>query len=338
MSFICICIDGTSSAKSYNTMYNCSVVKKSYLKFRRSGEIEVQVEKIKVCTSENKSFVRRFYESVDIGSDMKFFSEGPNVPGTNVDTILQTAWGELTSRLSDAPEAKVVLVGHSRGGHIVTALAHKLSKYQVGDFEFPEELDTRSSYCKSGCHQQAAVPNYWGSPFATGLMSVPSLNYSTPNAYEQFFGETLTEKRSVQTQGVHYLGLYDAVDRTALSGGDTSRIPNNVKNSRHAVRDPELGSREVFSNTAMIRPATGNHEFKHFFATHGAIGGAVPHDCKEDHMKYLKSDPRLFLQSQLYGYAFERCNVALTVEENTRVGELAHEYIKNGARLAGVPV
>ena len=366
MSFICICIDGTSSASGYNTKYNCTYrveykTSENYMWGAQGGYLGAgSYDVIETCKNENKSFVKRFYEAVDPHGNLKYFSEGPNVPGTNVGRIIDEAWAKLTYFLTEKPEARVVLIGHSRGGHIVTALAHKLGKYHVGDFARKEVLDSRSGYCKSGCHMPP--PNLgnpvWGtitpgqpmgggmggaawpgsSPLGTGGWFMPGMNYSTPNNYETQFKSVVEEKKVLQPHPVHYLGLYDAVDRTAFSGGDTSQIPDNVSNSRHAIRDPKLGSREVFSNTAMVIPDGPNHQQKNFFATHGAIGGAVPHDCQEDHMKFLQNDPQYFLESQLYGYAMERCNVPLTVQANTATGEEAHQYILQGARNIGVPV
>ena len=246
MSFILAAIDGTWSADHYNTGYETDTM----------------------CAV-NRSFVKRFYDESSI--DPKYFTEGPNLTGSDVGAILENAWEFLRRSLRDNPESKVVLVGHSRGGHIATALAIRLSGYKVGDFQD----------------------------------SVSTPGWVNPNP----------------VQPVQFLGLFDAVDRTS-QGGDTSVIPSNVVYSRHAVRSPGLGSRTSFSNTATQRHNdSGHHDGRYFDATHGAIGGAVPHGCETG-----------------YNFPGDYCNREITEAENSAEGELAYQYIIEGAREASVPV
>ena len=253
MSFILVAIDGTSSATGYNTVY--------------------QTESACVI---NKSFVKRFHDNAAIGE--KYFAEGPanQVFGSDSGGILDGAWSFLRKGLGRRPEAKVVLVGHSRGGHMVTALAIRLAQFKVGDFQ----------------------------------TKMTSPGWKNPNP----------------TQLVHFLGLYDAVDRTRKYGGDTSVVPSNVVHFAHAKRSPELGSRSSFGNTA-TRVNTSNVHLKNyaakpFRATHGAIGGSVPHGCSTK-TGFLVND---------------YCNVAISQEDNMRVAEEANQFVLGAARRAEVPV
>ena len=110
MSFILAAIDGTWSASGYNTTYEAN----------------------RMCIY-NRSYVKQFHDNAAINP--KFFIEGPNLVGSNVEGILNQTWEFLCRSLRMHPEHKVVLVGHSRGGHIATALAIRLSRYKIGDFQ-----------------------------------------------------------------------------------------------------------------------------------------------------------------------------------------------------------
>lgn len=91
----------------------------------------------------NRSYVRRFFDRFS-GAAKSFFEgpgEGPGgiggVMGTDVDDILEDSWQALSRTLrreGDTTGMKVSLVGHSRGGHIVTALAQRLVRARIGDF------------------------------------------------------------------------------------------------------------------------------------------------------------------------------------------------------------
>lgn len=155
----------------------------------------------------NRSYVRRFYDRF-AGGRKRFFEgpgEGPGgiggVLGTDVDDIEESSWTALTSMLrssGDSDRIRISLVGHSRGGHIVCAIARRLAGLRVGDL--------------------------------TPAFRAPG-SHSTNPPYR-----------------VHFLGLYDAVDMT-WNGGDTSQIPSNVDYYAHAVRSPDIGSRDSWGNT-----------------------------------------------------------------------------------------
>ena len=71
---------------------------------------------------------------------------------------------------------------------------------------------------------------------------------------------------------VYFLGLYDAVDRQPnLDGG----IVENVKYVYHARRNPEVGSRWYFNNTATVYHTEEPPQEKFFYSSHGGIGGSL---------------------------------------------------------------
>jgi len=270
MSFILVAIDGTSSATKYNTVY--------------------KKDKAAVV---NQSFVKQFYQSAKVSQ--KQFWEGPANAATGSDSggILEQSWSFLTKALRDKPESKVVLVGHSRGGHMVTSLAIRLQKHKVGDFVV--------------------------------RMTNPGWKNTNP------------------PQLVHFLGLYDAVDRTISHGGDTKVVPSNVVNFAHAIRSSTVGSRTSFGNTATHVNKSNvhlqNYSAQPFDATHGAIGGAVPHSCPST----LDFAANLNVASLVAGKMIKPmlddfCHTGLTEEQNTKKGNDAHQYLLREARRAEVPV
>ncbi len=71
---------------------------------------------------------------------------------------------------------------------------------------------------------------------------------------------------------VEAMFLFDAVDRSiVIDRADV--VPANVKNCYHAVRAPEAESRKSFGNCALRAAAGVNFQMRHFFTTHGAMGG-----------------------------------------------------------------
>lgn len=67
---------------------------------------------------------------------------------------------------------------------------------------------------------------------------------------------------------VHFLGLYDAVDRHP--GLSADRI-HNVDHTAHALRHPDVGSRPSFGNCG--RSSSGQYDERFFRTSHGGVGG-----------------------------------------------------------------
>lgn len=71
---------------------------------------------------------------------------------------------------------------------------------------------------------------------------------------------------------VYAMLLFDAVDRARNI--TRTRIPATVTHAFHAMRDPTAESREFFGNCSHNDHAAGvNYKFKHFYCTHGGVGG-----------------------------------------------------------------
>ncbi len=193
----------------------------------------------------NRSYVRRFYDRFS-GGPKRFF-EGPGsgtmggirgLIGTDVDDIEERAWAALRGLIrsaGDRRDTRIALVGHSRGGHIVCALARRLVGLHVGSMSPSLRAPT---------------------------MRDPSMRAQRDRA------------PAGPTYRVHFLGLYDAVDMT-WNAGNTDQIPSNVDWYAHAMRSPELGSRSSWGNTGMATLCSQRIQTHFYRATHGAIGGAA---------------------------------------------------------------
>jgi hypothetical protein len=72
---------------------------------------------------------------------------------------------------------------------------------------------------------------------------------------------------------VHAMLLFDAVDRSDLPNSHVDTVASNVARCYHAMRDPNAGSREMFGNCATRAEVSGNLIRRHFYGTHGAMGG-----------------------------------------------------------------
>lgn len=122
---------------------------------------------------------------------------------------------------------------------------------------------------------------------------------------------------------VYFMGLYDAVDRTMSSDVDAEVVPGNVSTVFHAMRHPGVGSRTSFGNCATRVAAGVEYHSRHFWGTHGAIGGSPEvHGTK---------------QSKLLG-ASRTSYVALTPEEEAAAVMQADRFVRNGARGKNLPI
>jgi pimeloyl-ACP methyl ester carboxylesterase len=287
-TYLLVAIDGTSS--------------------RDFGYSGGNSEELKICAF-NESHTKAFHRKMEIPGTLKYFDHGPSskVTGSDCEEIEQKAWQWLRAHLRRFPRARVVLVGHSRGGHIVTNLAIRLSKLREGDFV--EKIGP-----------SPAVPSWRVPPDFLGRGKIEPLP-------------------PVQT--VYFLGLYDAVDMT-YALGDTSVVPANVVWFYHALRSERIASRKAWGNTAT---QTARIDKEHYFqqpfeATHGAIGGAFPEDCRGTLNRDLVIGA---IALGVVGYkaaanVVGSCAVPLTAKENAAKGASAHEWLLGGARQAGLPI
>jgi pimeloyl-ACP methyl ester carboxylesterase len=202
----------------------------------------------------------------DFQTDFKKYIPGPSTLGIEVNGIVKEVLEFINNCLRKAPQARISLVGHSRGGLIAVLAA------------------------------------------------------------EEF-------KRSI-----HFLGLYDAVDRHM--GRGAKWIPGNVLTVYHARRDPSVQSRVYFGNTATHwDPAKTSYLWKYFRATHGGIGGD-PHGGENEQvdnailtgLATVAGGPAQGLQT----WQSIACTIDLATD--IREGKGADRFIRDGARDAGLPI
>jgi pimeloyl-ACP methyl ester carboxylesterase len=112
---------------------------------------------------------------------------------------------------------------------------------------------------------------------------------------------------SIQKTPVNFLGLFDAVRMTVMPAASmspgldvpadpietpgpyqTNTIPGNVRYCYHAIRDPLVGSRTSWGNTAYDQePGIWEFEKKKFMTSHSGMGGLpgggdVPDSAREE--------------------------------------------------------
>lgn len=289
-------------------------------------------DKLRIC-AHHESYVQAFHRLVKIPAKRKYYAAGPGIKkyqsagglGENVDAatgagcdeIEANAWKWLAAQLREDPTARVILVGHSRGGHIVTDIAIRLAKLREGDF-VPQ------------LRAVGEVPGGGQFNFQDGVM-----HFEPPPPF----------------QGVYFLGLYDAVDMT-YQLGDTAVVPGNVVWFFHALRSKRVGSRESWGNTATkTARADQQHYFQQEFdASHGAIGGAMPEPCdgtlaRDKNLAFVAGSVLSgwnpiggLLVQGVAGNVMSSCRVSLTAEQNLAGGRKANFFILGGAKQADIPM
>lgn len=250
----------------------------------------------------NRSFVRRFFDRFSGG--YKAFFEGPaSAAGFDVDNIIRGADREIRRAIRHAAsesDIKICLVGHSRGGHIVTDIAMRLHRMR-----------------RSDVLPRANPPSPQRSA-GTRLLAHDPL--SAPLLHAQSAPRPSRPDDSGPTLRVHFMGLYDSVDMT-WNGADTMTIPPNIDWYAHAIRDPSLGSRRSWGNTSNDVLCSNQHRTRFFAGTHGALGGAPPESCSDD-----------------WAVVADQCTRELSAAENAAAGQQAHDFILGHARAAQVPI
>ena len=123
---------------------------------------------------------------------------------------------------------------------------------------------------------------------------------------------------------VDFLGLFDAVDRSALDR--TDEIPGNVVRCAHAIRDPNRHSRNFgidFQNTGRSAASGVKYREQTFFTTHGGIGGAC-------------GDALLDVAGNAYGFFLKVANSANGFDVDVAGAHTAWSWMVLEARMAGV--
>jgi hypothetical protein len=84
---------------------------------------------------------------------------------------------------------------------------------------------------------------------------------------------------------VHFLGAFDAVDRT-LSKTNSATVPPNVSHMRHARRDPLYRSQPAFGSTATNAVGRDVYREKFFAASHSGLGGDANNQSSADQRRF----------------------------------------------------
>lgn len=299
------------------------------------------------------SNVRKFFNSLKIDSQYKYFSDGPGehsdpnknggkldmITGGSCAKIADEAWSWLSKKIATTPNAKVILVGHSRGGHIVTNLAMRLSTQ-------PRESNQRSN----GNALIMNSPQLTGSFLMQQKLPSNTLNLQTASLK----GSAVCSPDS----GTYFLGLYDAVKMTSDELGDTSIVPASVEYLCHIKRSSRLGSRHGWENTAdkTARKDQEKYVTLELEGTHGSIGGSDTEGCEGGRIEIL-------LTARLAGRVAGRftggfvgefvgasaaykaaditisnCNYKISAETDQMAGKAAHAAMIVHARKARIPI
>lgn len=280
-TYIVVAIDGTSSRE-----------------FGYSGGND---DKNQVCVF-NESYTREFHRRVTVPDTQKYFNHGPDsqITGGDSKEIEQAAWDWLRRRLEYLPNARVVLVGHSRGGHIVINLAIRLSKVRQGAF----------------------VPQLRAAPGVGGGRTM--------------FLEPLPPMQPVHFLGLYdAVDMTYALGDTSEVPANVVWFYHALRGTRVGSRKA-WGN----TGTKTARKDDSHYFQKEFDATHGAVGGAIPEPCAGSMganrvLGFLAGG---LLGKAIVENASGSCDVSLTAEENAKYGKLAHEFIIGGARNAGIPL
>ena len=285
-----------------------------------TASIEYSHDKVNQQCTTHLDHTQRFYSAVNVPASQKMYLHGPASGWLNLNAatgwdsgeIFFQGWKWLKERLRVFPKAFVVLVGHSRGGHIVTEIAIRLSKYNQGEF--------------------AQSRHRFGPTPLTSLL--PALN----SGNNDLFGPA----ESPKGQPVQFLGLFDTVDMT-LRLGSSLEIPTNVEWFYHAKRNKDLGNRSGWGNTAVNFPKENKqYAWGEFGGTHGALGGAFPEGCSGG-LTTKKAIAKLvgglggYVADQYFANIDGSCSYPLSVEENTKASNSAYNEMLKSAKQAGVP-
>lgn len=138
--------------------------------------------------------------------------------------------------------------------------------------------------------------------------------------------------RLASVKRVHFLGMYDAVDRT--HGVDQLWV-TNVNVAYHAIRDPSVRSRSYFGNAGLHGGADVKLVKQYFKTTHGGIGGD-PEGGHYNVERYM-TVPRPLIEVPNPGTGIRQEPLLTVTLEQSRLASLrAGLFIRQGALLSGL--
>jgi hypothetical protein len=145
---------------------------------------------------------------------------------------------------------------------------------------------------------------------------------------------------------IHFLGLYDAVDRHVGPPGGGG-IPGNVRHVCHAVRHPSVRSRPYFGHTG--RHCDAGVLYYHeclFRATHGGVGGA-PHGGANERRAAIVLTVAAATAGLIAGppgavlagaWAWRAIRVAVSLDVDRAESQRADRWMRSEARAFGLPI
>lgn len=283
------------------------------------------------------SNVKKFFNSLEIDSQYKYFQDGPGehadpsrdrgisdaITGSSCAKIADEAWAWLVKALKKLPNAKVILIGHSRGGHIVANLAIRLSSHPRGNNPQPSNraLTINAPLLNGGFPMQQKLPTNSLNLQTVYLNNSPVCSPSS---------------------GAYFLGLYDAVKMTNDDLGDTSIVPASVEYLCHVKRSRQLGSRLGWENTAdkTARKDPAKYQSIELWGTHGSIGGSTTDGCEGGRSTTLIVTALTLgtVAYQIANVTISSCNYEISAEQDRMAGKAAHMAMLVHARKAKIPI
>lgn len=264
----------------------------------------------------HESFTQQFARRLEALPHNKKFFHGPHdfggATGLESSDIEREAWEWLRLRLRSQPDARVVLVGHSRGGHVVNHLAIRLSHLMKGEFVL--RLSAPGSPPWVGTERQLV--------HFMGLYDAVDMTYA--------LGDTTKVPDNV-TWCYHAirdeaLGSRAAWGNTATGGLDTS---DGEGDHRKRVMRKFFGTHGSLGG-AVAEPCEGGLNQVMGVATAGgafvgtALGGGAG--------AWIGGG----LANRVTANVVGSCSVELSEQANRDAGISANEWIIEGARRAGL--
>lgn len=247
----------------------------------------------------SNSHVHAFYRDFAVPETQKHYFDGPDTPGLQVPQIANT----VLNWLLQAVGRQGPVVPHLHREPI--GLFTSQTRLHVAPLE--ARIDQRDM-CIAGAGEAPFVVSLVGHSRG-GLIAI-------------------TVARSLACHGVrvHFLGLYDAVDRAIQVDGE--RI-TNVDHTVHARRHPAMNSRSTFGNTGT--ESAGDYDQRFFLTSHGGIGGSpemTPSGVTSDYACDIRG-LSAGIEKALGGDRGRTC---------TGNALLADSYVRDAARRYGLPL